>query len=268
MKRLRHLRVLISFQHATGESDAMITLTLVNSYVLSGITSVRGIDYADTYDEIFVTDYGTDVIYNLNPSNGALNYTIVCPPEIPQVLGIVYQWNAADELFINDWRDVHDVWKYTGTWAYAFASPVPQEPRGMDMDDLGYIWGQDASSRQLYRFDQTGGNVSSWPMPECPTTYSCGVAVFPFGANLGIVLSGYAWGGLYFYEFDGTDVTFLGTAPLPMTCTSSYGLTYSYNTDSFFWVSRNSTVYSIGEFTAVIETALQRDTWGGIKATF
>ncbi|MEN8209308.1 MAG: hypothetical protein ABFR50_08655, partial [Candidatus Fermentibacteria bacterium] len=209
-----------------------------------------------------------DLIYNLNPSNGALNYSIAAPPEVPQVTGVVYQWNAGDELFINDWASGTDVWKYSGAvWSNAFPN-IWAEPRGMDMDDTGYIWGQDAADRVLYRCDQTGGDVTSWAMPECPASYSCGIAVFPFGPNLGIVIGGYSWTDFYFYEYDGANLTFLGSAPIFQSVSGSYGLTYSNNTDSFFWIYRDVSIYHITEFTAVIETPLQRDTWGGIKATF
>jgi len=257
------------YQPPPGQTNATITLTSVNDYTLSGISSPRALDYADTHDVLLMSDYSTDSIYFLNPSTGTINNAIAAPPEIPQVLGVAYQWNAADEIFINDWDSGHDIWKHNGgSWAYAFANPVPAEPRGIAIDDSDYIWGQDASDRQLYRFDQTGGNVTVWSMPDCPSAYSCGITLFPFGANQGIVLSGYSWGELYFYEYDGANVTFLGSALVPYGCTASYGLAYSSSSDSFFWLRRNNTVYSICEFTAVIETPLQRDTWGGIKAAF
>ncbi len=249
------------------EPAAVITLTSLNSYVITA-GSARCCDYADTTDELFVSDYGTDQIYSLVPSTGALNYAIDCPAEIPNVCGVVFWWDTGGHLLINDWNSVHDMYEYTGSWAYACACPVPSEPRGMDIDYDGYIWGQDATTRILYRFDDSGVVQTSFPIAEVPASFSCGVACFPYGSNLGIALTGYAWPDVYFYEFDGATLSYLGSAPVPETCTSSYGLTYSDNSSTFFWVYRTGTPYNVCEFSASIEVALQRETWAGIKAFF
>lgn len=252
-----------------GHSNTTITLTSVNNFALSGFSTPRGMDFSNTYYELYIADYGDDKIYVVDPSNGTAIDSLPCPTEIPNVAGVISAEYFGYHLFINDWDSVHDIWKYDDSWTFAFTNPVPLEPRGMDSDNDGNIWCQDASDRQLYMFDYGASNVTHWSMPDCPASYSMGIALFPFGSNQGIVLSGYSWTDLYFYEYDGANLAFLGSAPTPQTASSSYGLAYSDYTNAFFWVYRDgSSVYNICEFTAVIETALQRDTWGRIKAIF
>ncbi len=258
---------------APPQGRADITMTVINDYALTGFSSPRGLDYADTYGELVMTDFGTDYLYSMNPDNGSVTGSLACPSQIPNVLGVACIEAAPSnwDFYINDWQDVMDVWKIqgAGSWTMAFANPVPVEPRGMDFDDEGMLWSIDASTRVLYRFNTSGGSVSSWSLADLPASFACGISTFPFDGNLGIVIGGYSYGNLYFFEFDGSSVEFIGSAAEPQTSTASYGIAYSYDRDSFFWLYRVGTSeYHITEFDLTIETALARDTWGGIKASF
>lgn len=258
---------------APPQGRADITMTVINDYALTGFTSPRGLDYADTFGELVMTDFGQDILVSMNPDNGSVTGSMPCPPQIPNVLGVACIEGSPGywDFYINDWQDVMDVWKLQagGSWSLAFVNPVPVEPRGMDFDDEGMLWSIDASTRIVYRFDTSGGSVSSWALADLPSSFSCGISTFPLDGNLGIVIGGYSYGNLYFFEFDGSSVEFIGSAAEPQTSTASYGIAYSYDRDSFFWLYRVGTSeYHITEFDLTIETALTRDTWGGIKASF
>jgi hypothetical protein len=209
----------------------------------------------------------------LNPDNGVVGGSAPCPPEIPDVLGVavIETYHGSWELYVNDWGTVMDIWMFQGgTWSYAFANPVNTEPRGMDSDEEGMLWSIDAATRYLVRFDTSGGNIISWGLTQLPSAYACGLSTFPYGGNLGIVVGGYAYGSFYFYEFDGTSsLSYIGSAAEPQSSTASYGIAYSYDRDSFFWLyAAGASNYRITEFSLSIETALTRDTWGGIKTSF
>jgi len=252
-----------------GRAD--ITITQVNTYTVTLGGNPRGCDFADTFDALLVTDYTSDLIYNLDPDNGSIASTLPSPTGLPDILGIVYQQTPGGNfIYVNNWNAVTPIYKFdvsSQTWS-TFTNPVSGEPRGMDMDDDGMIWCSEAASRYLYRFNTSGGGVSSWSLPELPASYSCACAVFPYEGNVGILVGGYTYGNFYFYEYDGAGLSYIGSAPEPASVTSSYDVCYSADRDTFFWVSKTGSLFSITEFEVDFDVALTRDTWAGIKASF
>lgn len=257
---------------APGTDDWVITLTTVTDVSMSWGGQLRGCDYSNEYSELLVSDFDRDSIYSVDPATGTKIYGIACPPQIPDVLGIcAYSDASANYLYINDWMNVLDIWEFSTVtgWSMAFPNPSGGEPRGMDMDDALTIWEIEAAGRVLYHFDLSGSILDSFALPELPASYACGCSVFPFPGGLGIVIGGYAYGDFYFYVFSGGSLEFLGSAPVPQTATSSYGITYNANDDSFFWVYNTSGGFRLCQFTADFqEVALEQNTWGAIKATF
>ncbi|MCD4701905.1 MAG: hypothetical protein K8S24_08630 [Candidatus Aegiribacteria sp.] len=256
------------------ETDAWtITLTSVNDVSMSWGTSLRGCDYVDNYGFLFVTDYTTNEIYMVDPSTGIAVDTLACPAQVPQVLGVCqYSPGTENFVWINDWQYCMDVYEYStlSGWSFAFGNPAIAEPRGMDMDPSLNIWEIDASSHILYVFDTSGSVYHSWTLTELPSDYPCGCSVFPLGSDLGVVIGGYAYPDFYFYCFDGSNLEYMGSAPVPQSIDKSYGVSYSYDTDSFYWVYTDpGTNFNLCEFTGeFISTALEQDTWGAIKAGF
>ncbi len=164
-----------------GRAD--ITMTVINDYGLTGISSPRGLDYVDTSGELIMSDYGSDMLYSLDPDDGTVGGSMACPPELPNILGVavIEVSPSVWELYANDWQDVMDVWLLQmGTWSYAFPNPVNTEPRGMDSDDEDMLWSIDASTRYLVQFDTSGGNITSWGLTELPAAYACGLSTFPY----------------------------------------------------------------------------------------
>jgi hypothetical protein len=251
-----------------GTDDYSITLTSENDVSLSWAGSLRGCDYADTYGELLVTDYNADSIFSVDPTNGDKSPGLACPAGVPQVLGIChYQTTGGNYFYINDWQNGTDVYEYytgSGSWSLAFANPVV-EPRGMDMDEDNCIWHIDADSHMLYYHDLTGSVIDSWTLSELPSGFACGVSCFPYDGDLGIIVGGYYFDDFYFYLYDGSDLEYMGMAGTPQSASSSYGVSYSEDTDSFYWIY-TSGGYRLCEFTADIEEALVPTTWGQIKA--
>ena len=126
----------------------------------------------------------------------------------------------------------------------------------------------DAYSHILYVFDIAGTVSDSWTLSELPSGNACGCSVFPFGADLGIVIGGYQYPDFYFYSFDGSTLEFLGSAPVPQSAVSSYGISWSDLTQSFYWIYRDSSIFRLCEFTVEFEVTLDQSTWGAIKTEF
>ncbi len=252
-----------------GRAD--ITITVLNELTVTLGGNPRGCDYADTYGELFVTDFNSDLIYSLNPNTGSVNGTLACPSGVPDVLGIaIQQAPSTNYIYINNWNAVTDVYRYdvvAALWT-SFTNPVTGEPRGMDMDDDDMLWCIDASTRLLYRFNTSGGGVTSWSLTQLPASFACACAVFPYNGNLGVLVGGYAYGNFYIYEYDGSGLYYIGSVAEPSTASSSYDVTYSADRDSFFWVWKQGSAFKITEFEMDVQTALSRDTWAGIKASF
>ena len=250
--------------------DYSITITSENNISLPWAGSLRGCDYADTYGELLVTDYSADSLFSVDPTTGDKSPGLACPAGVPQVLGIcIYQAPGGNYFYINDWASGPDIYEYytgTGNWTLAFSNPSP-EPRGMDMDEDNYIWEIDADSHMLYMIDLTGSVVDSWTLSELPSGYACGVSVFPYNGDMGVVVGGYYFDNFYFYMYDGSSLEYMGSAPVPQSYSSSYGVSYSMDTDSFYWIYTTGTYYMC-EFTVDIEEALVPTTWGEIKSSF
>jgi hypothetical protein len=247
--------------------DWIISITSVNDVSMAWGSNLRGCDYGE--GELFVTDYTLDSIFAVNVSTGAKTFGIPCPPAVTDVLGIVMNSEPGETcIYINDWNVGTDIWEWstiTG-WSVAFLNPVSGEPRGMDLDPSDNIWGIDASTHMLYVFDLTGSVSNTWTLTQLPSGFSCGCSVFPFGSDIGVVIGGYAYNDFYFYSFDGSSLEYLGMAPVPQAIGSSYGISYSSATQSFFWIYRNpSSEFRLCEFTVEFTSALEQDTWAGIK---
>jgi hypothetical protein len=96
-----------------------------------------------------------------------------------------------------------------------------------------------------------------------------GMTVFPKGSNLGIMVTAHGSQNFWFYEFDGSSLTYLGSAACPLTVSQSRGLTYSAQRGTFFWS------YSVGGTDHIAElgidfvyTNTQPTSLGNIKAMF
>ncbi len=249
--------------------DWIVNITSVNDVSMAWGTDLRDCDFFE--GELFVTDFTLDSIFAANPNTGAKTFGMPCPSQIPQVLGICcYSISGESLIYINDWDSDTEIYKYSTVsgWSYAFDNPSA-EPRGMDFDPSLNIWEIDANSHILYVFDISGAVSESWTLSELPSGNACGCSVFPFGSDLGVIIGGYTYPDFYFYSFDGSTLEYLGAAPVPQSASSSYGISWSDLTQSYYWIYKDSSsTFRLCEFTVEFEVALDRTTWGAIKAEF
>ncbi len=181
--------------------------------------------------------------------------------------GAAWNNNTDTEVYYtNDWSDsfFYETEDFGVSWV-TVASPNGNMARGMDFDGTDY-WCTNGDGGGLWRF-QPGVGQANIAIPEVPTQPS-GLAVFPYGGNIGVAVTTYNTHNIYFYEWDGAAMSYLGSAACPVSVAGSYGLTYADLNGHLYWSYKDgSDVYHLAELTFTI-TALERSSWGSIKTSF
>ncbi|RKX63491.1 MAG: hypothetical protein DRP42_07555 [Tenericutes bacterium] len=256
----------------SSDSDD-INLTLINDWVMadlvlgldvfqgSGITNILAVDKADFFVRIY------------DANTGILTDSMPLDPANDSCFGVV--WNndiVNDTYYKNDW------WKsnffftddFGATWT-TVPDPSGWEGRGMDFDGTDYWMASltiiDQDIINVTRF-QPGLVYETINIPEVPTQPS-GLTVFPIGSNLCVAVTAYLTHFIYFYEWDGSTLTFIGSADCPASnVASSYGLAYEETSGNIFWTYKdNSYAYHLAEFSFEM-LALEQTSWGDIKSSF
>jgi len=249
-----------------GGSD-VITLTVLDTWTPSWASQALGLDVWETGSAVNVifSSRNDMQINSLNPVTGVSAGTIDLDAANGNCFGVAWNDDLTTPIYhTDDWTDnvLYYTDDYGSSWS-TVANPAGNAGRGMAFDGTDY-WITN-SSTGVYRFQPTVG-AEAITLPEVPTQLS-GVAVFPYNGDLGLVVTTYNTLNWYFYSWDGTTATYLGSAACPASCSSSYGLGYSADRETIFW-SYNSGGYQISEVDFDIDVALDRMTWGEIKATF
>jgi hypothetical protein len=241
-----------------------IVLTPVNTWILSGVKTPRGIDCSDTAGELFITDYTADKIFILDYSGNSLGYIDV-PAGLDDVGGIC---SGSDYLLINEMGSDTDIWEYHSTSWNPDVSNPSSNPMGLDMDADGNLWEIENSSNILYRFNSSGTVLNQWNLTEVPASASAmACTIFPVSGTNVLMVGGLTWSNFYFYTWDGSDLTYLGLHPVPESCNKSYGAAWCQQRDTIFWIYKTGGDFGVCEFQCFITgVALERSTWGGIKA--
>jgi hypothetical protein len=179
-------------------------------------------------------------------------------------------WNnslTTPVYYTDDWfgQNLYHTEDSGTTWG-TVAAPNGNKARGMDFDGTDY-WCTNGNGGGLWKF-QPGGAKLAVAIPQVPTQPS-GLAVFPFGSNIGVVVAAYTTHNFYFYSWDGSSMTYLGSAPCPVTgIVGSYGLTYSDASHHLYWSYKDTSgSYHLTEISFAI-TSLSRSSWGSIKTSF
>jgi hypothetical protein len=255
----------VSFQHESGPTDDIV-LTPVANWMLDGAKTPRGIDCSDTAGELFITDYSGDKIFVCDYTGNSLGYIDV-PDGLDDVGGIC---SSGDYILINEMDSDTHVWRYqSASWSPLFTNPS-SDPMGFDMDDDGNFWEIENSSNILYRFNSSGTILNQWTLAEVPGSASAmACAVFPVAGIDVVMLGGLTWSDFYFYSWDGSDLVYIGSHPLPQSCNKSYGAAWCEQRSTMFWVYKTGGDFAVCEFQCFITgVPLQRSTWGGIKTEF
>lgn len=262
-----------------SSDDPFYTATLLNTWQISGnyasqalglsyqyIGSAPSIGFTSAVDD---TLYFADVddmskLYDsgLHASNGSAFGCVATPPEMTTTDF------GTSSIF-------HGLW---GSWD-SYANPATIRSRGITSD----------SNNSLMWITKTEGSSGSYTQflgsftAEAPGT----VVWYDAGSGLGgtrylsgltdFILSGgntcfaytiYNSGWVRFQEYNGSTLSYLGYAVLPVSgLDGSYGICYNSTRNSFYWSYKIGTDYFISEFSVDI-TSLSRSTWGEIKTSF
>ncbi|MCK4506195.1 MAG: hypothetical protein KAW14_11295 [Candidatus Aegiribacteria sp.] len=245
-----------------------ITLNVIDTFQVPSAGQMLGLDTQDGSNVLVVMDSEANLIRAVEMGTGDPVWTIPTPDYA--YFNCCYNWTSsgwyANCCFINT-----NMYYYDGTWGIAFSNPAETYGRGMDFQNDGnYIWETCSewitSTHRIYRIDETGGFIE-YTITEVPGQMS-GLAVFPYNSNLGIFVACYNFQEWFLYEFDGSSLTYRGSGnPGLSDFTSSYGLTYHPDTNTFFWSYENSTEQWIAEV-EFTESTLEQSTWGNVKVQF
>lgn len=255
-----------STPNGTDSND--ITLTLVNDWTLPLGILAYGLDVLeDAVVYILATDY-INMSIQFYTLDGLQAATVPLSPANTGCFGVA--WNNGIDTgtyYTNDWSQ--DVLYYTedfGTGWTTVNSPAGTSTGGMAFDGTDY-WAIGGVAGGIWRF-QPGVSAENIAIPEV-TAEPSGVAVFPYNGNLGVAVTTYIVHKIYFYEWDGYTMNFIGSAPCPVLAIgASFGLAYSNESGTMFWsYADNDTVWHIAEFSFSL-AALEPSSWGSIKSSF
>lgn len=246
-----------------------ISVNVIETWV-PGV-QVLGLDWLNSEDGyVIMASAADDRINRWDASGEALSGSIDLMDTNMSCFGVAAGPTGA--LFTsNDWSLSNLFVCASGpTWVDLPANPAGSTGRGMEYDEAsGEYWevGTSGSTYTIYRF-VPGGSTSSYVITE-PSNQLSGLAVFPYEGNLGVMVACYNVLSFYFYEFDGSTLTYLGTVPCPSVgASSSYGLCYANSRDTFYWSWTNGSTYGLTELDVDIELGLTSATWGSIKTQF
>jgi hypothetical protein len=244
-----------------------IAITVIESWV-PGV-QILGLDWLNDEDGFIAMASATDDMINRwDASSEALSGAIDLMDTNTNCFGVAAGPTGA--LFTsNDWS-LTNLFVRASTWIDLPPNPAGSGGRGMEFDEeTGEYWeaGSDGSTHTLYRFIPGVGSIP-YVITE-PTYRLSGIAVFPYDDNLGVVVTTYNVHNFYFYEFDGTTLTHLGTVPCPaLGQSSSLGLCYANSRDTFFWSWSDGSTYHLTELDIDFNVSLTPSTWGSIKTLF
>lgn len=256
----------IPFETVPTGNDAII-LGVVNTFQVASAGQMLGLDTQGP-NQISLVDNSAGLVRAVQTGTGNPVWTIANPG--CYLWGCCHSMPAPYGWYANSFAN-SNMHYYSGSWSIAFADPAGQNSRGMDYwNDQNYIWEtcSSGSDHRLYRIDGSGNSIWFDVSSTIPGQMS-GLAVFPYGSNLGIFVTCYDSQEWFLYEYTGSYITYKGSGDPGMTSfTKSYGLTYNPEIDKFYW---SYVVYGTLRWIAEVEfseTSLEQATWGSIKTQF
>ncbi len=280
------LLVLVSLSLSSGLSDGGnfhnggwglkprsedVIVTPISTFTVPSATQMLGMDYCESDENLAISDNATATIRGIVPGSGTEAWSMNIP--YSGTYGVCQTGGIGPEAtwYATSWS-TSDVYKWDPEkkgWSVAFEDPAGTYGRGMDFDEENNeIWEVDAMYG-FHQIEETG--ASTMHILDYALGWLGGVALFPYGDDLGIVVTYYDFYYFAFYSFDGDELTFLGEGHIEVpNFTDSYGISYNPSSDTFFWTYE---IYGgenkITEFDYEFQTtSLNRDTWAGIKTSF
>ncbi|MBD3276784.1 MAG: hypothetical protein GF388_00640 [Candidatus Aegiribacteria sp.] len=251
----------------SGGTDA-VNLYLLQDWTLT--EKALGLDVVKEGGIYYVVgaDDNYSIIQGYHPDTGGMTGSLALNPSNTGCFGVAWNGTVSDFCYLtNDWytNDLYYTEDFGSTWSTTY-NPAGNLGRGMDFDGLDY-WQTDRDGAKVWRFFP-GVGEEDIPVPQAPGQLS-GLTVFPFGANLGVIVASYSETSLFFFEWDGVAMYYLGSASLPVSgIDNSLGIAYYEVDGSIFWSYMDTGGdYHLTRLEFEI-TDLQHSTWGSIKSTF
>jgi len=256
-----------SSSHIEFQDTDAVSLTVVNSFETG--RNALGLDLfsAPAVNQIIAVCRDSLKIFTYE-LDGSVAASISLDPANTNCFGFAWNDNIDSRVYnTNNWSstDLYTSENLGDSWTTS-ANPAEHQGRGMDFDGTDF-W-QTGADQTVWRF-QPGGAAEEITVPGISGSLS-GLTTFPYGGNMGIVVAVYGTYNLYFYEWDGSSLSSLGSAACPGTDIDlSLGLTYNPVTGNMHWSYLNTSGdYIIVEYTFDISAALERSSWGSIKSSF
>ncbi|MCK4806921.1 MAG: hypothetical protein KAT09_04710, partial [Candidatus Aegiribacteria sp.] len=224
-------------------------ITVLNTFETPYTTQILGLDYNDGFNSLLLISNAEDKLYDCSADDGTELNSYALDPANGSSFGMA---DGGTYAHVNDF-DNTDVYFFNGSVWGTYTNPYNTDGRGMDFDGT-YVWEAFGPYTATYgaacAFDQTGVLLGSWNLPGITTQLS-GLAVFDTRTDaIVIAVTAYWEHFIWFYEFSGSSMTLLGSAPLPVSADIylSLGLCYSSERDTFFLSYKdNSSVFHISE---------------------
>ncbi|MCK5842304.1 MAG: hypothetical protein KAH31_09065 [Candidatus Sabulitectum sp.] len=246
-----------------------ITLTSINNWTLP--YWVMGLEVYDVpgYFVVLGADPELNMVIAYDGFTGVPTGEVIeLDPVNGSCFGIAWDNDPDSPVFYTtDWSSPYlfETDDFGTSWSSS-SNPAGLNSRGMDFDDVNF-WMISIDGPELYRI-QPGSSFETLDIPEVPALPS-GITVFPHEGNVGIAITTYHTHNIYFYQWDGSLLSFMGSAACPASSISlSTGLAFREATGNMYWSYEDSAgTYHLVEMSFEI-TSLQRSSWGNIKSSF
>lgn len=260
----------IDLQYA---SRGTITLTLINDWPQT--EQLLGLDFTGDADDscILTPNNKESMIKAYSPTTGALTgIQMPLAEQNANCFGVTCNSiSGKTKICTTDWYEI-DLFcsEDSGTTWITSVNPALSKAKGIDYDGTQY-WETTYSysaGASLWRFN-IGAEQTQIKISEVNGN-TAGVAVFQYEKNTVIALTCYTSFNIYFYQWDNSKLTYLGSAPCPADDVyNSLGLTYSPVSKNMYWSYQDTQKgYHLIEFSFDFQQALAPSSWGAIKASF
>lgn len=252
---------------AAGSAAGSVSLQVENTFVPSGKAMGLDVRVVPTRGETILlgSNNTDDAVYTYSTSGTVLN-TIYLDPANGSCFGVVLD-PATEAIHTSDWSEANlfTTSDWGNTWS-TVSDPSGVDGRGLAFNGTDY-WMTNGYAGLLV-FQPGSAPSAAIPLPQIYSQLS-GLTVFPLEGQTCIAVTTYTVQNIWFYLWDGTELTFIGWAPCPVTCQASYGLAYSQQTDTIFWSYMTGTdAWFVSELSYELETGFEPDSWAGIKRSF
>ena len=256
--------------HHSPTTDNVV-LTVLHDWSIPSGAKALGLDIVEDETGTFIV--GTDNVMRhlriYDASTGESIGIINLDTENAGCFGVA--WNNTPDTptyYTSDWSDpfLYYTENFGISWT-TVTSPAGNNARGMDFDGTDYWTTNGDGEDGLWRF-QPGVGGENLSIPEVPFYMALsGLTVWDYNGDIAVAVTTYQDCNIWIYIWDGSSLTFHGSAALPITPSQGFGLAYSENNHLYWSYQEYSGIYHLVDMT-INMTSLSRDSWAGIKTSF